>query len=342
MRRNLLLLAVSGAITCVPDFLFGAPKVSTLASVLIEKGYTPLTLKRAGNVFYVQCKLNGKSASLIVDTGASTTTISSGLLKSLGMTLTKGEANIYGAMGRAGKQITAGDIKDFQVGPYQAGAHPVEAWDFSYHENSGRSRALGSHLSSGQSTRMDGLLGIDFLHRHQAVIDCFRMHLFLKSPSAPSTSAMLGSGLKAGGCTEVPMRSSYRGLTVPVRINGRSGHMVVDTGASHTYLSQQSIAGLNMRLLGGTWTAAVDVGKKVKQVNTARFNTMEIGNFSVPQQSLGVVDFPHSKSSGAGDVFFGYLGQDLLYYYVAVVDCAALKLFLRFDPKTDAVRKRNN
>jgi hypothetical protein len=67
MRKNLILFAAAVTLAWAPGCLFGAPKVSSLAGVLIEEGYTPLTLKRAGNEFYVSCKLNGRSASLIVD-----------------------------------------------------------------------------------------------------------------------------------------------------------------------------------------------------------------------------------------------------------------------------------
>jgi hypothetical protein len=187
-------------------------------------------------------------------------------------------------------------------------------------------------------------LGIDFLHRHQAVIDCFRMHLFLKPPSVPSTSATLSAGLKAGGCTEIPMTPiSHRGLTVPARINGRSGYLVVDTGAAHTLLNQNAIAGLKMRLASPTSfgkLGAPDVGKHMMILQMAHFTTMEIGNFSVPPQWVGVVDLPHSKSGETENVFFGYLGHDLLACYVGIIDCGALKLFLRFDPVIDAARRR--
>src|SRR6185369_2975239 len=101
MRKNLISFALASAMICVPYSLSGAPKVSSLAGVLIEKGYTPVTLKRAGNEFYVSCKLNGRSASLIVDTGAGRTAIASALLRSLGLSLTKGEENVYGMMGLA-------------------------------------------------------------------------------------------------------------------------------------------------------------------------------------------------------------------------------------------------
>ncbi len=333
MRKNLLGFVFAAAIACTCAPVFGAPKVSSLAGALIEEGYTPLTLKRAGNEFYVSCKLNGRPASLIVDTGAARTLIGSGLLKSLGLPLTKGEENVYGMMGWAGKNIKAGEIKDFQVGPYQAGAHSVSAWDFSYFGGAGR------------GSSMDGLLGIDFLHRHQAVIDCFRMHLFLKPPSAPSASATLSAGLRAGGCTEIPMTPiSHRGLTVPARINGRSGYFVVDTGAAHTLLSQNAIAGLNMRLASPTSfgkLGAPDVGKHMIVLQMAYFATMEIGSFSVPPQWVGVADLPHSKSGETENVFFGYLGHDLLACYVGIIDCAALRLFLRFDPVIDAARRRS-
>jgi hypothetical protein len=53
-----------------------------------------------------------------------------------------------------------------------------------------------------------------------------------------------------------------------------------------------------------------------------------------------VGDLRNSKESGMDNVFFGYLGQDLLACYVGIIDCAALKLFLRFDPIIDAARRR--
>lgn len=277
MRKNLISFAIAGAITCASACLFGAAKVSGLAYVMVEEGYTPLSLKRVANHFYVQCKLNGHPARLVVDTGAGGTVLSSGALKSMGVSLTERQGNVYGFLGLAAKSIKVGEIKNFEVGPYQAGTHPVGAWDFSYHV-------------SPRGSGMDGLLGIDFLHRHQAVIDCFRMHLFLKPPSAPSSSAALSAGLRAGGCTEISMRYvAYHGLTVPVKINGRSGYAVIDTGMTHTVLNQQSLSGLNMplasaaRLGRGGWVMQ-DVGRHVRNAQITHFTTMEIGNFSVPSQ----------------------------------------------------------
>ena len=120
--------------------------------------------------------------------------------------------------------------------------------------------------------------------------------------------------------------------------------MVVDTGAAHTLLSQKAIAGLNMRLVSAArfWTrlGVQDVGKHVSVIHKAHFTTMEIGNFSVPPQSLAVADLPQAKGTDTDNVFFGYLGHDLLACYVGIIDCGALKLFLRFDPVIDAARRK--
>ena len=168
MRKNLISFALASAMICVPYWLHGAPKVSSLAGVLIEEGYTPISLKRLGNHFYVSCKLNGRSTRFIVDTGAGGTVIVSGTLKSLGARLTERQGNVYGFLGLAARNMKVGEIKDFQVGPYQAGTHPVGAWDFSYQ-------------ISPRGSDMDGLLGIDFLHRHQrrAVVRKFRCSMLL-------------------------------------------------------------------------------------------------------------------------------------------------------------------
>lgn len=66
---------------------------------------------------------------------------------------------------------------------------------------------------------------------------------------------------------------------------------------------------------------------------------MEIGNFSVPPQWVGVAGLPYSKTGETENVFFGYLGHDLLACYVGIIDCGALKLFLRFDSVIDAARR---
>lgn len=327
MKRPLIFALIAAATfsICCSE----AAQISTVTGLLVEQGFTPVGLKRARNHTYASCKLNGRAVDLVVDTGAGGTLIAGPKLATLGLPLTKIEGNFRGVIGSVGKSMRATQIQDFQVGSYQAGSHPVGAWDFF------------SQSRPGKGLSMDGFLGIDFLYRHQAVIDCFQMNLFLKPPSAPSSSAALGAELRAGGGTEIPLRVMGSSLTVATKINGRSGYLIVDTGAPNTLLREGAISDLNLRRASaGINRGMIDVGKNVTRLQMAYFTTMEIGGFNVPPQGVGVAAFP-GRTGGEG-VFFGYLGQDLLAYYVGVIDCHGLKLYLRLDPVVEAARKNRS
>ena len=330
MRAKIISFVVVGAIA-FSAWPLGARQVSTITSTLLEFGYTVVKLKRSQNHVYASCKVNGQDANLAVDTGAQRTAISPAKLGSAAQSAKKHEGHAYGVMGQMSGSLKSADVSDFQVGSYNGGSHPVEVWDFSRQK------------TPAAGIRMDGLLGIDFLHRHQAVIDCFQMNLFLKSPSAPSSSAALSAGLKAGGCIEIPIHVVSDGLAVSVQINGKAGYLILDTGAPWTVFRERAIADLNLRRVSAGINAGIaDVQRGVTRVHTVYFQTMEIGGFSVPPQGVAVSDLPTLRGGGPGGVFFGFLGQDLLSYYVGIVDCHALKLYLRLDPAVEAERKKRN
>jgi predicted aspartyl protease len=339
MRTKIISFVVIGAFAFSAWSLV-ARQVSTITSTLLEFGFTVVPLKRSQNNVYASCKVNGQAANLAVDTGAQRTAVTPGKLGSVAQSAKKHEGHAYGVMGEMSGTLRTGDVSDFQVGSYNGGSHPVELWDFS-RQNSPAWDFSRRRAAAG--IRMDGLLGIDFLHRHQAVIDCFLMNLFLKSPSAPSSSAALSAGLKAGGCIEIPIHVVSDGLAVSVQINGKAGYLILDTGAPWTVFRERAIADLNLRRVSAGINAGIaDVQTGVTRVHTVYFQTMEVGGFSVPPQGVAVADLPTLKSGGPGGVFFGYLGQDLLSYYVGIVDCHALKLYLRLDPAVEAERKKRN
>jgi hypothetical protein len=139
------------------------------------------------------------------------------------------------------------------------------------------------------------------------------------------------------------MRRVPGGLGVPAQINGRFGYMIVDTGFPHTMLNQLAISGLDMRVVNMPHPYLMtDAAGYGAFANKTRFATLKIGNFSVPPQSLAAIKLPSQKRAGPDGMFFGYLGHDLLACYVGIIDCAALKLFLRFDPVIDAARRKRS
>jgi predicted aspartyl protease len=330
MRTRIISLAVAAGLGFSAS-VFATHQVSTITAALVEFGFTPVPLKRAQNHVYAQCRSKGQIFNLVVDTGAQSTVVSAAKVGSIAGAVKKMEGHVYGMMGEMAGTRRSAEISDFEVGSYKAGSQQIELWDFSRH----RPPAVGMSA--------DGLLGIDFLHRHQAVIDCFQMNLFLKSPGAPSSSAALASGLRAGGCTEVPLQIVPSGLAVSTRINGAQGYLIVDTGAPWTILRDRAIADLKLRRLSAGWAKGLSdaSGMSDTRLYMVNFTTMEIGGFSVPPQGIGVAELSGLTTGGPGGVFFGYLGQDLLAYYVGIIDCKALKLYLRLDPKIEAERKRH-
>jgi predicted aspartyl protease len=336
-KRKILVFVTTASVlsTC----LFAAPRVTTLTGTLLEFGYTPVRLKRAQNHVYAACKIKGRSLDFGVDTGAQGTLLSASESELLAGPAKKVEGHASGLLGKMAADLRVGEVNDFEVGSYKAGSQQIGLWDFS------------RHRPPGIGMRTEGLLGIDFLHRHQAVIDCFQMNLFLKSPNASSTSSALGASLRAGGCTEIPLQAIADGLAVPIHINGNPGYLILDTGSPWTMLRENAIANLKLRRAPvplsfrggfGYRRGLTDAsGRDTAALGMAYFNTMEIGHFSVPSQGVGVANLPPLKGGGPG-TFFGYLGADLLAYYVGVIDCRSLKLFLRLDPVIEAERKKHH
>ena len=291
---------------------------------------TEIPLARAGLRYVADATLNGVKSRLVVDTGAFTTVITPGAMQSLGLKVTVHKGDMYGAMSRVARSRKAGDVQDFRVGEYQAGVTPVSSVD-----------ALVGGGSGARST--EGLLGIDFLNKHQGVIDCFRQELYLKDPRAPSVSAALGSGLRAGGCKEGEIVPTSQGMLVPITLNNRAGWLVIDTGAPYTLVDEASVNGLGMPRASTRGKGMGDIGGQARAVDMAYFKELLIGGFSVPVQAIGVADIRQGAAPRmhAGKPVFGYLGQELLGFYAGVIDCRSLKLYLRLDAAIEAERKRS-
>lgn len=307
--------------------LQAAPKVVTLAGMLMEKGYTRVPLQRKYNAAAVRVVVNGKPLDLIIDTGAFSTLIHSDQGTNLGLNLKRSDGAVYGAFGKSRNIEREGMAKEFSVGPFVAGPTVLHVL------------YMGDQSGAGAKST-EGVLGLKFLHDHAAILDCFGLQLFLKNSSAPT--AGLAAGLKAGGYTEIPVKTAGSHLYVPVSLGSRSGYMVIDTGARHTLIDEKAIEGLSYPRFG-TRLAFADVGGNAEAVSRLKVHDLRIGSFPIPTQEVALGDLSvmrsHARSVGVGS-FFGILGQEILAYYVGIIDCGQLRLFLRLDPGVEAVRKK--
>ena len=130
--------------------------------VYMAKGRQIIPLERVGNSLYAHVKLNKNvPARLLIDTGASSTLISSRLARVLGINLAKGEQTYVTMANGGGASATQVIIREIRLGSVRV-AH-VEAL------------VLDQRIDDG-----DGLLGMSFLNHFVFQIDADKPELILQ------------------------------------------------------------------------------------------------------------------------------------------------------------------
>ena len=98
-----------------------------------------------------------------------------------------------------------------------------------------------------ESGHVDGVLGLDILLGHKAVINCRTKLVFFKVD--PARQMNLSSIAASEKFTRIPLRREENGaLTVPCSIRGESTRLLVDTGAFVTTFDQTLFKSLGIGL----------------------------------------------------------------------------------------------
>lgn len=316
------------ALLLATDRVLAQAPASAFATTLTRQGYTYVKMRRSANNSVVTVKMNGRMIDLIVDTGAGRTVIHPEVVQGLKIPLRNSGETTYGALDRVkGRQQREGEAAEFNVGGFDAGPTPIYVLN------------IGERTSSRDST--DGLLGISFLHRFNAIIDCLHSGLYLKR--APGTFRGFAQGMKSGGYTEIPLRATSNGIAVAATLGNRRGYFIVDTGSPTTLLDTKAVAGLKYPRSVAGGVSLMDIGGTSVELMQVTINDLRIGGFPIPAQAVGLADLELMRGgmpSSDGLQFFGLLGQELLAFYVGVIDCSELKMYLRYDARLDARRQQ--
>jgi len=146
-----------------------------------------------------------------------------------------------------------------------------------------------SHADGGGGA-FDGVLGLDILFRHKALINCRTKLVFFKVDQARRIN--LGSVAASEKFTRVPIRREETGaLTVPFSIRGQPTRLLVDTGAFVTILHENFVKIARAR--GGTDADLCTVRpRRVQRLNAARLDDFNIGAFKMPPAKIGVTPLP--------------------------------------------------
>jgi hypothetical protein len=143
----------------------------SLVEFLERNGYTRVPLTRSGiGHFHTDGMLEGRTVSVLVDTGAGSTVFGLAVARELGLALTK--LDMYGG-GAGAAQLDVYRIEEasFRLGEVVPQTAALLAMDLTHVNQAAALRGSGP---------IDAVLGADVLEAHSAVIDYGSSSLYLK------------------------------------------------------------------------------------------------------------------------------------------------------------------
>lgn len=317
MRRNVL-----------AAFLFCAALVGPAAAEPNVPGYVAVQMTRGPqNHLIMPARLNGQPVRFLVDTGADVSFFRKDRAAALGLRST-GET-----IRRRGRTFPLATVNALAVGNASLGSAIVALSD------PGQFRGT----APGPDRTADGLIGLDLLRRHNAVINCRTRQLFLKVAPGPLLDIAKATG--GLGFTRVGLEASRRtDLTVPITLLGRPGKLVVDTGAFVTGLDDDAMRALGVTTRPSPLTTR-GLDGQVRPVALADISNLRIGGVAIAPQPFAVMDLYGKKKAvrtytGLRRLEFypprdprervlGVLGNDLLDQHNAIIDLGTGSLFLK-------------
>jgi hypothetical protein len=183
-----------------------------------------------------------------------------------------------------------------------------------------------SHSGTGGGD-VDGMLGLDILFRHKALINCRTKLVFFKVDQAQRIN--LGSVAASERFTRVPIRREETGaLTVPCSTRGQSMRLLIDTGAFVTILHEGFVKSVGLAVEPTRISAQFGRGAS-KRINAAKINDLSIGTFRMSPEKFGVAPLPRFALQQGDTRIAGILGIDTLYLCHAIIDLDGMNLFLK-------------
>jgi predicted aspartyl protease len=299
------------SLAIAPFSIFGAVKNRALPHVAGYKAvpvhYAPL------NKMIMAVQINGQPANLLVDTGSNEIILDATAVESFGIQPSQRGLRYIGFTEIGGQLLPVAFVQSLTAGSMSFGSSPVVL------RNSSHTDTAKGHV--------DGVLGLQTLFRHKAVINCRTKFVFFKIDQARQTN-LVAAALSAK-FTRVPVHREESGaLTVPCSIHGQPARLVVDTGAFVTTFSERFFKSLGIAS-EPTRVSAHFASGAAKHINAAKINDLKIGDFKVPPEKFGVAALPNFALRQGNARISGILGMDTLYTCRAIIDLDSMSLFLK-------------
>ena len=261
----------------------------------------------------MSARINGQRANLLVDTGSNQVILNAAAAASFGIKPSQGSLRNIRFTQINGQALPVGFAQNLTAGGMRFGSTLVTLRE--------------SRHSDTRGTPVDGVLGLDVLTRHKAVINCRTKLIFFKVDQ--SRQMDLSSVASEEKFTRIPLRRERNGaLTVPCSIRGQPARLFVDTGAFLTIFHEAFLKSVGIPMEATRISAHFAPGAS-RKISAGQINDLKIGNFKTPPAKFGVTALPNFTLRQGSARVSGILGMDTLYDRYAIIDLDGMNLFLK-------------
>jgi len=297
----------------------GAASQAALTRATTQFEALPL-VRSQQNHLLVRAFINGRPAWLTVDSGAPVSAIALNRREHFRLKPITAESSLPARVQINGAFNNVAIARELRIGGLILADEPMVTVDLG-----GSARAA----RMAHEPQIDGIIGADILFPTQAVLDCEKQLLVLKTD--PN---VVGSfpGLNRRGLRAVPIQvSDGYNLYVNGSVNGRPAKLMVDTGSFTTLLHRSFVRRMRIATRETPYSSSA-VNLQERGVRVAHIRKLSVGSVDIVGKEVGVVDLEgliHDGLLEGSPPVAGLLGAETLRRHHGIIDFGTRTLYLR-------------
>jgi predicted aspartyl protease len=316
-RARRFLLGCCAALVLVIQLGRASEAALTRATTQFEA--LPLVRSRQNHLL-VRAFINGRPAWLTVDSGAPVSAIALNRREYFRLKPITTESSLPARVQINGAFNKVAIARELRIGGLILADEPVVTVDLG-----GSARAA----RMAHEPQIDGIIGADILFPTQAVLDCEKQLLILKTDPD-----VVGSfpGFSRRGLRAVPIQvSDGYNLYVNGSVNGRPAKLMVDTGSFTTLLHRSFVRRMRIATRETPYSSSA-VNLKERGVRVAHIRKLSVGSVDIVGKEVGVIDLAgliHDGLLEGSPPVAGLLGAETLRRHHGIIDFGTRTLYLR-------------
>jgi predicted aspartyl protease len=297
----------------------GAASQAALTRTTTQFEALPLVRSRQNHLL-VRAFINGRPAWLTVDSGAPVSAIALNRRQYFRLKPITAKSSLPARVQINGAFNNVAVARELQIGGLILADEPVVTVDLG-----GSARAA----RMAHEPQIDGIIGADILFPTQAVLDCEKQLLILKTDQNVAGSFR---GFNRRGLRAVPIQvSDGYNLYVNGSVNGRPAKLMVDTGSFTTLLHRSFVQRMRIATRETPYSSSA-VNLKERGVRVAHIRKLSVGSVDIIGKEVGVIDLEgliHDGLLEGSPPVAGLLGAETLRRHHGIIDFGTRTLYLR-------------